>query len=199
MFVQWTRVTKHGYVEIDSADWPSLAKKAVPALDRVPVFDASERVIDFTGTKETIDDVEGWVYQVIVQGLPFSGDHISVRDKGLTTVVTVWNDDNKDQPIGDFAAAVHTLHPKVGEWTYPSGDGFVTHKGFFQKLTLYLAPDVKGRITGNDIPQSSGGNALIKSYSQFVPPAEAVHGIWVLADLNDTLAGIDYPKWREWL
>lgn len=198
-FIQWTCSEKHGYEEIDSADWPLLTRKAPPAFDRKPVFDAQGLVVDFTGTPETIDDTEGWVYQVIVQGIPFSGDHIVVEDVGPTTVVTVWNDDDKDWSIGDFSAMEYILYPTIGEWTYPSGDGFVTHRGFFQEMTLYLGHDVQSRISGRDIPQSSGGDAIIKPYSKFVAPSNPIHGIWVLADLNDKLAAESYPKWREWL
>ncbi len=189
-------------MEIDSADWSSLVRRASPAPDRTPIFDARGNVVDFTGSVEAIDDQDGWVYQAIVQGIPFSGDHVVIED-GLdgTAIVSVWDDDAGDQPAGEFAAMVCTLHPRIGEWSYPSGDGVATHKGFFQEVKLFLGNTRRKRmLDAGDVPQSSGGNAIVKPYGQFSPPAVApVHGIWVLSSLSRALAAQPYPQWREWL
>jgi len=176
VLLQWTKANPEGWVEFDLRDtpqlrraWERLAKKAEP-----------------TGN-ETLDNVEGWVFDINVQGIHFGGsDHYAVElvgsgaDFGLR--ITTWNDDPEDHPVGTRVATRWTLlepafDPAVGQINTRQ-----TREFWADDLVRY--PDA--------LP-----------YSQFVPPADAItrHGIWVSEQKLQEHLAVRGPVrgWREWI
>ena len=97
LLVQWTLKMPENWAVLDSSAWANLPKLPEPARGRIG--DNNTRL--------------GWVFDLNVQGLRFSGnDHYVVEDAGGGAVrVTVWNDDPDDWPEGTKYARVWTLLP----------------------------------------------------------------------------------------
>ena len=133
------------------------------------------------------DNQPGWVFDLNIQGVCFTGDHYAVEnlDDGSAGVrVTVWNDDPDDWPPG-------TRHAHVWE--------------FFK-----LQPDpenggayntVQKRTTYAEAQARFANWAGVRPWSEFVPPPEAVtrHGVWVEDEKATELqAAAEHHGWREW-
>lgn len=175
ILVQWTKLNPEGWVELDLRDtpqlrraWERLAKKAEP-----------------TGG-ETLDNTEGWIFDINVQGIHFGGsDHYAVEllttpEFGLR--ITTWNDDPVDWPVGTRIATRWTL-------LEPAFDPAVGQVNTRQTREFWADDLVRW-------PQAM-------PYSLFVPPPAAItrHGIWVTQQkLEEHIAVRGTSRgWREWI
>ena len=203
IFVQWAKATRRAYRQMDSADWPSLPRKAEPKATRTPVFDEAGRVVDFSGGKETLDDADGWIDGVCAMGRRCWGDHVAVEEVGDTLRVIMWNNDPGDYKSNEMTAMVWTFYPEIVDWTVPSGDGTLRNVGPREDLDWYMSPTRKAELAAaGTLPLlvGSGEFARVLPYVDFVPPppAKTLHGIWLLQDVSDALAAVPTPGYREW-
>ena len=189
VLVQWATNPPGGWQEVDSRDWPNLAKKSLPPLSRSPIFDSDDpqtrRVIGFTGKTLVIDSLPGWVEKFCIQGMGFSGDNLAVvQHEGFVEAI-VWNDDPGDWDPGMFVAYVWRFHPAKETKTH-------------QELVVYAGKkhpvNSSGLMTG-------GRKVVILNFQYFTPPAEKYirHGIWMLEDLANAHRATMAPSWRIWI
>ena len=172
VLVQWTAATSSDWVAIDSADWAVLPSKPEPIGG------------------EIIDNAPGWICQICVQGMSFTGDHYAVLHDTPTGGCTgyCWSDDPGDFQPEDYFGHVTTFLP--------------------------LAPDPKfgGAYNTRQTRQFFGGVAKRKLYAdikidalpftQFPKPDPALirHGIWTTAELDAALkAAQTETGWRKWI
>lgn len=189
VLVQWTRSNPSDWEEIDSSAWESQPKRADPRGG------------------EIIDDEQGWVFRINVQGVEFTGDHYAVDHltpgeevewyDGTTRTVPAgggcrvycWSDDPEDYTIGYRNAKVYTFlalrpDPKFGN-AY----------NVQQSLDYYADDVVRGLMP------SSLEEGRIHTYEEFVPPSDSKtrHGIWTLSELHDKHESKRTERgWREW-
>ena len=171
VLVQWATAIPADWVAIDSADWAGLPAKPEPVGG------------------EIIDDTPGWICQICVQGMSFTGDHYAVLHDVPAGGCTVycWSDDPGDFQPGEYFGHVTTFLP--------------------------LAPDVKfkGAYNTRQTRQFFGGAAKLMVYADsgiealpfdlFVKPGRKIirHGIWTTADLDARLKAAQGPtNWRGW-
>lgn len=178
VLVQWTKLNPEGWVELDLRDTPSL-RKVWERLPKKPVP---------TGT-ETLDNSEGWIFDINVQGIHFGGsDHYAVdflNDPalGFGLKITTWNDDPEDWPVGTRIATEWTLFDPAPD---PAFGGAVNTRQF-------------RRFWADDLVRFP--NAL--PYATFIAPADAItrHGIWVSDQKLQEHMTVRGPArgWREWI
>ena len=203
IFVQWAKATVRNYVQMDSADWGGLTRKAEPEASRRPVFDVNGDVVDFTGSAEAVDDADGWIQRLTVMGQGFSGDHISVADISPGVIqVTVWDDDLGDRNTAEFGAQVWTIYQELVQWRVPSGGGFLSSKnGPRNDQTWYLGDALKADYERRGLlpcHAGSGEFVTVLPWDDFVPPIAVLHGIWLMQDLNEALRSVASPPLMEW-
>ena len=150
VLVQHTRLTPTDWVEIDSTAWGSLPFKDVPP----PGFPRDDSVID---------EVDGWIFNVSVQGVEFGGgDHYAVEEIGAGGIkITKWNDDPDDFPDGHKFAEVWTilpLGPDVG-----LGNAISTK----QTIVIFAPPDKLAELQALGPPQ----NTLLLPTAQSAGPS----------------------------
>lgn len=164
--------------EVDSQDWSKTAKKLQPSGTR----------------SEIIDDSQGWIHRVCIQGVEFVGDHHACEHLSDTKIkYTVWNDDPRDYPPGERFASVWTFETLAAD-SYLGG-------AINTRQSRVVYADQGGRLWkvmhANGIPE----NTTYLDWSLFPKPNEALtrHGIWVSDDLNRAHEK-KYTKrsWREW-
>lgn len=176
IYIQWTKANPEDWVTFDLRDtpqlrrgWERLAKKAEPVGG------------------ETIDNTDGWIFDINIQGIQFGGSDHYAADFGTDPTlgfflrVTTWNDDPVDWPIGTRIATEWTLYE-------PAFDPIVGQINTRQ-VRRFWADDLVRWPTA--LP-----------YSEFVPPAESItrHGIWVSDQLRDQHISIrGRHGWREWI
>lgn len=177
VLLQWTKLNPEGWVEFDLRDtpqlrrlWERLAKKAEP-----------------TGG-EVLDNTEGWVFDVNIQGIHFGGaDHYAVDygtdpTLGFFLKVTTWNDDPEDHPVGTRTATEWTLY----EPAFDPAVGQVNTR----QVRRFWADDLVRWPTA--LP-----------YLEFVPPPDTIarHGIWVPDEKVAEHIAVRGPSrgWREWI
>lgn len=173
LLVQWTLKSPSNWALLDSAAWAGLPKLPEPA----------------TGKTGDNNVKPGWVFDLNVQGVRFSGnDHYAVEDAGGGAVrVTVWNDDPDDWPEGTKYARVWTLLP--------------------------LAPDAKlgGAINTRQsqviYAQDAAKFPAALPWEDFLPVRDAIlaaglerHGIWVSdTKSQEHVAAQESWGWRHWV
>lgn len=203
IYVQWAKATVWDYVEMDSADWAGLTRKAEPDAGRTPVFDVNGDVVNFTGSTETVDDTDGWLQRLFCMDQGFSGDHVSIVDISPGVVeVAVWDDDASEHDADMFEAQVWRMYQELVEWRVPSGDGFLSSKnGPRNDQTWYLGAarkadfEQRGKLPCH---AGSGDYVTVLPWGDFVPPTAAIHGIWLEQNLNESLRGVASPLMTEW-
>jgi len=95
IYVQWATLTAVDWIEIDSSQWGSLAKKLEP-----------------TGG-ETLDENPGWLHQLDIQAVKFSAhDHYWMIDNPDGSVtLKAWSNDPADYAPNEFWGVEWTFHP----------------------------------------------------------------------------------------
>ena len=95
VLVQWAAATPSDWIAVDSADWAALPSKPEPVGG------------------EIIDATPGWICQICVQGMSFTGDHYAVLHDTPTGGCTVycWSDDPGDFQPEDYFGHVTTFLP----------------------------------------------------------------------------------------
>lgn len=171
VYLQWTKAHPTDWVEFDVQDTPQL-RRAWERLASKPQPVGGE----------TIDDTDGWVFDVNIQGITFGGaDHYAVEllttpEFGLR--VTTWVDDPDDgYPL---RALVWTLLEPAPD---PALGGIINTR---QSRVVYAENPQPGELP----------------YSEFVPPDAALvrHGIWVTDELVEQhVVARRRHGWREWI
>lgn len=171
VLVQWTRATPDGWEEADPESWRFSPSKPEPRGG------------------EFVDEAPGWVYELSVNGMLFGGfDHYAVEERADgAAVVTVWNDDPVDYPVGLRLAQVWTLRtlapdPLFGGAINVRHSRVVYHEA---QALRHSAPVEK---------------TTFRPWREFVPPDAAVtrHGIWVTDVLSAIHDAVRAPvSWRE--
>ena len=125
LLLQWSLANPRNWVEVDSAAWTSLPKKAIPVGG------------------ETLDDQPGWLHQVNVQGICLTADHYAVEHVSAEEInLYSWNDDEEDYPTGWKYAHVWNIKSLAPD---PSQGGAFNTR---QIHTIYAQPDMKARLEG---------------------------------------------------
>lgn len=175
VLVQWSKRAPDDWVEVDSAEWWRLPFRDEPS--------ATDR----------IDERDGWVHAVCVQGLVFDGyDHYAVEDLGSGLArVTCWNDDPDDWPAGSEWARVSTFRPYRQD---PRFGGAVNTRISHR---IFAGDDV---IAAAQTAFSGVDRTIVRAWSAFVPPEEfSRNGIWVADDLHTIhRSARSTHGWREW-
>lgn len=140
-----------------------------------------------------LDAAAGWIADVVVQGVSFSGwDHLSAAFPGGSALqVVAWNDDPVDYPDGPYGH-VWTFHDPAPDPRY----GEVNTR---QLLTVYA--DVPFQVAFWTGQRTSSGPVLVRPWSEFPMPAANVtlHGIWQSDDSWAAHVAVRTPHgWREW-
>jgi len=185
VLVQWTQVNPRDWVVVESTDWGRTKKRPVPPASRGRPTNDND-----------IGEAEGWVYDLMVQGISFGGaDHYAVQDllDGSGGIrVTVWNDDPDDFPLGERFAEVWTLYPLVSD---PRMGGAINTRQF---RVVYAQANAFTRWAS--YPKQ---NTEVRPWSEFVPPPAALtrHGIWITNDLarrHDAAQSLKGWQDKEW-
>jgi hypothetical protein len=79
IYIQWATNPASDWVMYDHRDWPDLPYKPVPKGG------------------EVIDEKQGWILRLNVQGVIFSEDHIAMKEKDGKLLVQSYNDDTIDE------------------------------------------------------------------------------------------------------
>ncbi|MEE9140515.1 MAG: hypothetical protein V3U18_07030, partial [Alphaproteobacteria bacterium] len=172
---QWATATPQDWSDIDSKDWAKLPDKGEPIGG------------------EVIDDTPGYVYQVNVQGVCYTGDKYAVRDVPGTDDCEVFciNDDPEDYDPLDFYAHVWIFRPLAPD---PDRGGAINTR---QSHILYAAPRAFERL------QAFGPveGRILLPWSDFEYPPENLirYGIWLPDQLSNLhRAARSIRGWREW-
>jgi hypothetical protein len=180
VYIQWAKSQPEDYdaYEISSMqDVRRLPRKGIPS------------------SGSNLDNNDGWVADLVVQGVSFAGyDHLSAAFPAAGVLrVFAWNDDPVDYPEGP-SAYVWDFHPPTADPRY----GGQTNTRQF--LTVYT--NVTSEIAAWTGQSTTGGAVTILPYASFPTPAAnaSLHGIWV----EDTLyaqhkALRTLHGWREWI
>lgn len=175
VLVQWAHSRPRDWVEIDSSHWASFAKKRLPR------------------GSDTIDDVDGWINSINIQGVIYACfDHYAVEDIGDGSVrVTVWNDDPEDFAPGELYARVTFFWPLQPD---PSFGGAYNTR---QQQVIYAQPGALTTLFPYGVPEG----IEVRPWEEFRRPSEIItrHGVWLPDDL---FSAHDKTKslrgWREW-
>lgn len=172
IYVQWTQAEAGDWLEMDSHAWAAQARKPVPQGG------------------EMIDDSEGWIYALNVQGVTFEAfDHYAIEPiPGNGCRVTVWQDDPED-------FAPEEMFAQVWEFLPPAPDERLGGRmNTRQSLTIYAGNP--SRYSQSDIMAEPA-----KPLDEFVPPHEhARHGITVPEKQVQAHRAVRSPHgWREWI
>ena len=161
--LQWTLKTPENWAELRPSQFAGLPRLSEPT--------ALQRGDDNTQF--------GWCFDLNVQGVSFGGhDHYHVKDDGENLIVTVWDDDPVDSPVGLRTANVWTFRPLAPDPLF--GGAFNTRQSQVRYADL-PSPDT--------LP-----------YRQFTPPANPLHGVWVSDEKAKEHARVrSLPDWRDWL
>ncbi len=175
ILVQQTLRIPQNYRQIDSSQWKDFPTKPLPVGG------------------ETIDEVEGWIFDLLIQGISFSGnDHYCVEDLANGGVrVTVWNDDPDDIPEEEFTARVWTLLPLAPDARL--GGAINTQ----QSQIVFASPSKLERLREHGPVE----HTTYRLWSEFhEPPAALVrHGIWLPPEALVEHQKEETPHgWREW-
>lgn len=176
LYVQWALADPQDWTALDLSEDP----EAFAKLPRKPEPQGGEK----------LDNQPGWLYDLNVQGVTFGYDHYHVEpfdhEDGVALRVTVWNDDSKDAPQSEFWADVWTFLPLAPD---PRFGGKLNTR---QSRVVYSAQDVRHFFENVE-------NIELRKWSEFVPPENPIHGIW----LPDELSLAHRSKqalhgWEEW-
>lgn len=180
VYIQWAKSSPEDYKAYDVGsmqDIRRLPRKGIPS-----------------GGSQ-VDNTEGWVADIVIQGVSFAGfDHISAAFPAAGVLrVFGWNDDPEDWPEGPFAQ-VWDFHAPAPDSRY---GGEVNTK---QYLTVYTdVPELVAFWTGQS---TTGGPVTVLPWAQFPQPNANVtlHGIWVETTLYEQhKAARTLHGWREWI
>jgi hypothetical protein len=172
VLIQWATATPTDWIQYDIqsvGDARRLPRKNVPTFNPV------------------IDNTPGWIAAVNIQGVVFTGyDHIGFEMLNGTLVVTCWNDDLEDFPVGTRWGQKWTLgipapDPKIG--------GALNT---VQTCTWYGEPNCQPVLLG--VPN-------VHPYSEltFPPNNQTLHGVWVSDTLWAQHENIrSSHTWDEW-
>lgn len=137
---------------------------------------------------ESLDNKQGWIAGINIQGIVFTGDdHIGFEVVNGALIVTCWNDDPDDFPVGTRWGKKWTLGiPKAD----PKLSGAVNT---VQSVQFYGEP--------NSVPVQMNYPAVLPYSELTFPPAnQTLHGVW----LDDAQWAAHISKqsahgWREWI
>jgi hypothetical protein len=183
ILVQWTLANPRTWDEYDVEQIALLPKKPL-------------REGDIAAPHELIDDQEGWVHALIVQGVSFQGyDHYGVEQLPEGVVITGWADNAVRGP-DKFYACQYVIKP-------PAYDSKINGLNTCQWVTYYGAD---GWLAENaerlEYCKTTRGPVVVKHWSEFFPPPfeNTFHGIWVDDDLHEQHRSLQTPRdWREWI
>ncbi len=200
MEVQWTTDPAMEVQRIRIEDWPLIADKGEPSSDRIHVYNAEhKRIIGFTGTEATIDETEGWIYEICLHGIRMSGDHLAVESFVDHIRITVWNDDPNDPETLFPNAMVRRFYNDVIEIEHRiDSQRTMRLKGLGHELDIYVPADQMARI---ERPLCTGGLANIFDYARLITPPSSItrHGIWITNDLLDQHKIYKPSSWESWI
>lgn len=180
VYVQWAKATPGDYEAYDLsriAQVRNLPKKPEPVATAI------------------LDNVAGWLADVVVQGISFAGfDHLSAAFPATGVLrVLAWNDDPVDYPEGPWAM-VWDFHDPAPD---PRYGGQVNTRQF---LTVYTD---RADLAAHWAAQTtSGGPVTVLPWAQFPTPAANVtlHGVWVEPTLYEQhRAARTLHGWQEWV
>lgn len=164
--IQWTQANPEDWLEIDSSQFSVLARKAEPVGG------------------ELIDNTPGWIAGLNIQGVNFVADHYHIRDVPDGIVVTMWNDDPTDFPVGTRYARVWTILSIAPDAN--RGGALNTR----QSEVIYAD-------TPGDFPLAQ--NTTVLPWADFTPPVNPIHGIQVSDSLfTQHKAARRLEGWRNW-
>lgn len=172
VLIQWATATASDWVEYN---FTSISQ--IRAVPKKPVpSDAS-----------TLDNAPGWISAVNIQGIEFTGyDHIGFALSGGALVVTCWNDDPEDFPVGTRWGQVWALQPPAPD---PAFGGQVNTR---QSVIWYGEAQSDPALAG--VP--------VLPYAQMVKPHQnnTIHGVWMSDGQWAALEGARSQRgWREWV
>ena len=196
--VQWSTDPVTRWQRINIEDWPLLADKGEPPIDRRPVYDG-DRIIDFTGTEVVIDETPGWLYRICLHGVTLSGDHIAVESFATHVKITKWNNDPNEPETLSPNAMVHRFYPEIVERIIHLDDRrTMRFKGLKHELDIYVSSK---DIALTEAPHCTGSQANVLDYATFVEPSGSItrHGIWITNDLLDAHNLYKPSRWENWL
>jgi hypothetical protein len=180
IYVQWARRNPADYQPIGSEGWASTATKADPT--RSTPYNLAE-----------LNQQPGWVAELSIQGIQFSGDHYHVRD--LTdgsggVVITEWTDSPTFGPVGQRYAREWAILPLAPDGRF--GGALNTR----QSVVMYAE--------GNryqDYLTNPRENTVLKAWTEFAAPpaAQTRHGIWLSDAAWNAHVAVRTPHgWQEW-
>jgi hypothetical protein len=180
IWLQWARRNPQDYQPLGSEGWAGTASKADPSR----------------GTPYALNELNqqnGWVAELNVQGIMFSADHYHVADLtdgSLGIVVTSWNDQLPFAPVGQRSASVWTILPLA-----PDGrlGGAINTR---QSQVIYAEGQRLVNLLANPLPE----NTTVRTWAEFALPPDAAtrHGIWLTdAAWNAHVAARTSKGWRD--
>lgn len=175
ILIQWATSTGKDWTEYDSREWNKLPTKPVP-----------------TGG-EWIDNEPGWINQINVQGVVFSGnDHYAVeRINNGGIRVTVWVDDEEDIASGasiDKMAEVWTFYPLRPDKKMGNAINTV------QEKVWYGTKKVRDELWADIV------DVDIRPWEEFTTPDTKFvkHGIWLPDDVfAQHIEAASMVTWRD--
>lgn len=180
VYVQWAKA--------DPGDYEAFDLTRIQQVRNLPKKPPS-------ATVPQLDNVAGWIADVVVQGVSFAGwDHLSAAFPGGTSLqVIAWNDDPVDYPDGPWGQ-VWTFHDPAPD---PRYGGQVNTR---QELTVYT--DVPAQVAYWTGQTTSMGPVVVRPWAEFPTPQAnlTLHGVWI----DDALYELHRQRrtlhgWREWV
>lgn len=179
IWVQWARRNPQDYQPLGSEGWAGTASKADPSR----------------GTPYALNELNqqnGWVAELNVQGILFGSDHyhvVDLTDGSLGIVVTAWSDTLPLSPVGKRLARVWTILPLAPDARL---GGQINTR---QSQVVYAEGDVYASLLASP-PQ----NTVVRPWAEFVPPPATAtrHGIWLTDPAWDAHVAARTAKgWRD--
>lgn len=179
LYLQWTLLDPTDWIPIDldnsganRRNWRNLPSRPEPT----------------SGQLGGEDNIEGWVFDINVQGVTFGGaDHYACEPVDLGLQVTFWNDDPVDWPPG-------TRNGQQWLFQLPTFDVSVGQINTRQT-----------RIVWTEQPQNYQVDKVTQAilpWTDFVVPAANItrHGVWTTdAKASEHIAARTQRGWREWI
>lgn len=164
VLVQWARLHPRGWESVPVGQWHALARRPVPVGG------------------EVLDDSPGWVNRVCVQGVNGAADHYHVQTlprRGLR--LTLWYDDPDDYPPEMWFAQVRDFWPPERVTSdAPGAEMHGSRWNTVQPTPIFYCGDKIGEMFARE-----NADRDLRPWDEFVPPADAHHGIWLPQDLHE--------------
>jgi hypothetical protein len=187
---QWLTVPATDWRIIEAADWAGIAVRPPPPLDRRPVFDASKRVIGFTGSTLSIDGTEGLVSSVNVQGQPLSGDWVAVEPRATGVHVHI-----------DVSSEVRRQAIMV--WEFLPEWETIKYRLDARRSASFVGPRQTCTIYADSWPFElgllSGGRQVVRPFAEHaVNPLLKRYSAWVLSSDWDSIDAFRKPELEDY-